>query len=620
MSNAEIPRRKNTMRFFVSGAMLIVLLFILGFFAVNNLYGGALTPSTRPRTATILAINDVYRLTGPDRGAGGGGLARVRALREKLEVANPDLLLLHAGDFLSPSLLGKTYKGEQMVDLLNLLDGNPKAGSFDPRMFVVFGNHEFDDTNCKRTGPLAARIRESEFTYIASNFDFKKAIAKGDACAGLHEVANLVAPYKDKIVPYKVVKSGDLQIGIYGLSIGNADYEAVMIPDVVHTSCEMVKKLKNLGVDVVVALTHLNWTTDLSLLDLASDGTPLKKPACSVHPDVIVGGHDHTRMALPRNGHPKIFKADADATSANEIIVSVDRFGKVSVRGININLKETEASDPLVLSRAEDWFRMHDELYCQAACKDLKDEKLKTCLANVPHGKCLKKEIATLTTTLEAEEIKNRSQETGFGDWFMDHVRRVSKADVAIFNAGGMRLNYDIAAGRKVVRRHMAEMFPYSNHMVVAAVPIPQLWHAMAYALSRPGEGAWLHFSGLAAKLGSDGKLERLVLLKEDGKRIELSKTSDRTVKVASNAFVLGNGDNHGFGLCASAKKCPDEIIEKFGRNWPEGVSDDPAQLVEEFMKRDGGMNGVAFKTDQRLCPPNRDPKECLIGRNQDSP
>lgn len=212
----DIVIRRFLSRNLCTGPCFILLIAVASFW----FFSGSVTATTL-RTATLLSINDVYRLTGPDRGAGGGGLARVRALRAKLEAVHPDLLLLHAGDFLSPSLLGKTYKGKQMVDLMNLLDGDPQAGSVDRRMFAVFGNHEFDDTHCTKEGPLAARIQESDFTYIASNIDFQKAILPDNKCEGLRDVASPDAT--QKIVPYKIIKTGDLTLGIYGLTIRNDD-------------------------------------------------------------------------------------------------------------------------------------------------------------------------------------------------------------------------------------------------------------------------------------------------------------------------------------------------------------------------------------------------------------
>ena len=93
------------------------------------------------RAFKILHLNDIYRIEGLADGR--GGLARVRTLRTELEQDCPgDVMITHAGDALFPSLLSRVFNGEQMIDALNSLDGNPDA--FDARMFFTPGNHEFD--------------------------------------------------------------------------------------------------------------------------------------------------------------------------------------------------------------------------------------------------------------------------------------------------------------------------------------------------------------------------------------------------------------------------------------------------------------------------------------------
>ena len=84
-----------------------------------------------------------------------------------------------------------------------------------------------------------------------------------------------------------------------------------------EVSCEQVKALRAQGADAVVALTHLSWRSDLKLLGYGADFKPLAADArqCDDGPDVVIGGHDHNSMALPSNA-PRLFKADADATSA----------------------------------------------------------------------------------------------------------------------------------------------------------------------------------------------------------------------------------------------------------------------------------------------------------------
>lgn len=88
---------------------------------------------------TFLQLNDVYEIA-PIQGGKFGGMARVETLHQQLLQENKNTLLVMAGDFLNPSLLGtlkvdnERVLGKQMIEVIN-------AMKFD---VVAFGNHEFD--------------------------------------------------------------------------------------------------------------------------------------------------------------------------------------------------------------------------------------------------------------------------------------------------------------------------------------------------------------------------------------------------------------------------------------------------------------------------------------------
>ena len=70
-------------------------------------------------------------------------------------------MLLLAGDFLNPSLIGtikvdgERVRGKQMIEVLNAMNID----------LVAFGNHEFDIPK----KDLQNRINESSFPWISSN-------------------------------------------------------------------------------------------------------------------------------------------------------------------------------------------------------------------------------------------------------------------------------------------------------------------------------------------------------------------------------------------------------------------------------------------------------------------
>lgn len=564
----------------------------------------------KPGKAVLLTINDVYRLKGINDG-NDGGLPRVRALRAELERDAPDLLLLHAGDFLSPSFLGRTYKGEQMIDLMNVLDGDPVRGTIDPRMFVAFGNHEFDDSHCKKKGPLASLVAESEFTWLAANLDFSK-------CAPLQELAG-----SPRIAPSRIVESGGLRVGIYGVTLSRSKYAAI-VSDPVATSCAQVKELRSKGADVVVALTHLAWQTDLSLLGLDSDSKPVAENArtCSDMPDVVVGGHDHVAMNLPSK-NPRLFKADADALSAWVIELSKDANGKVQITSRLVALDASRKPDALAERLADQWLVRHDEQFCARDCLSHGPKKRKACMAKVTNGACLREPIAQTASLIETEELANRSSETGFGNWIADRVRVAGGADVAFLNAGGIRLNYNIAPGTMITRRHLAQMFPFKNKLAIRDVPGKVLWKAMEQAVKKRGEGAWAHFSGMVVRLEGEGGrqvLSQILVRRRDGTLLKVGPDMETPIKLASISFVLANGDGHGFALCPNESNiwaCK-SAIEKTP-DWPlVGEGRDLTGFLLRELRIAGKDTSVSFSKDGRLCDPRQ--SDCLIDRWQKKP
>ncbi len=137
-----------------------ILLLLAGCSGLPNQPGTA-DKGGKPQL-TLVVINDIYRLD---------NLPYVRTLRAELEKKEGEVLLLHAGDFLFPSLLSQRFNGEQMVDVLNYLDGDGKA--FDERMFITFGNHEFEKDKLKHADMLQSRIRESQFAWLGTNVEFQ---------------------------------------------------------------------------------------------------------------------------------------------------------------------------------------------------------------------------------------------------------------------------------------------------------------------------------------------------------------------------------------------------------------------------------------------------------------
>ena len=101
--------------------LVVPMLVACGSHAVPRL--AAAEPAEEEASVHVVVINDTYRIEG-DPSADRGGLARVRTVRASLEAEHGPVLVLHAGDFLFPSFLSRTFQGAQMVDVLGRLDGD----------------------------------------------------------------------------------------------------------------------------------------------------------------------------------------------------------------------------------------------------------------------------------------------------------------------------------------------------------------------------------------------------------------------------------------------------------------------------------------------------------------
>ena len=590
----------DVMRFSFAGAVTIALAIAFGLLALAQPLQAQST-----RKAVILSVNDVYRIEGTNDSKS-GGMARVRALRAELERVTPDMLFLHAGDFLGPSFMGRTFAGAQMIDLMNLMDGNARPGGFDSRMFVTFGNHEFDSTNCGRDGPLAGLVTAAEFTWLAGNLDFNR-------CDRLRALVG-----KPNIAANRIVESGGLRIGLFGVTLSYPEYAAVVL-DPVASACRQIEDLRARGVDAVVALTHLRWSTDLALLGLGPDGrelSPASRP-CKHAPDVVIGGHDHASMALP-SASPKLFKADADAVSAWVIEIVKPRNAQPRIKGRLVQLDQRRAQDPFTARITNYWLKQHDERFCLNECVGLSGDNARACRRAVDDGACLKETYGRAASAIETEEIVNRSFETGFGDWLADQIRAAGDADVAFLNAGSIRINQSLPAGTVLSRRHLEQMFPFRDKLVTREVSGAALWRAMEHAVAQRGEGPWAHFSGMAvelAKAQSPDRIARIVVQRRDGKKVEINPTSTALFKVASSPFLLADGDGHGFGICpadTARSKCI-ELLDA-SPDWPlTGDGADIASLVRMKLRALDPARGLERAPDRRLC--DRGQTACLMSK-----
>jgi 5'-nucleotidase len=255
MISARLPRRA------LGAALLFALVATLPTFAQKN--------AECTVRVTLLQVNDVYQFM-PVEGGKRGGLARISALRKKIQAESPHTLLLLAGDTISPSVESITYKGRQMIDAWNLSGLE----------YSTFGNHEFD------FGPdvLRERVAESKFKWLAANVVDKKS---GKTFAGTPE--------------FLIREFDGVKVGFFGLTLPETKVTSKPGPDVdILDPCATATRL---------------------VPEIRAQGAQLAR--CS-GVDLILGGHEHTLLESMAGKAP-IFKMTADGRELGRIDLNISK-------------------------------------------------------------------------------------------------------------------------------------------------------------------------------------------------------------------------------------------------------------------------------------------------------
>ena len=442
---------------------------------------GTLDAAAETVKITILGVGDTYDFAEED---GRGGFARQNAVAKAERAANPNTLYVFDGDMLSPSLLSGFDKGQNTIDLTNLV----------PFDIAVPGNHEFD------FGPenFFEKMKASKYPWAAINITN----ADGSPIEGLGGVMMKdVGGVKVALIPVaqdtspEVASTGDLKF----------------LPTV-ETAIAAAKKAREDGAEIVVGVVQTDMTNDRQFM--ASHAF-----------DVIMSGDDHS-YATAFDGITAYVETSIDGEFLSPIDLMVD-IGKD--KDGNRTVSWTPAF------RFIDTANVTPDPESQALV-----DKFQSQL-----DESLNVEIGTTEVPLDSRRNVVRAEESAMGNVIADAMRAATGADITITNGGGIRADRLYDAGTVLTRRDILSELPFGNVTVMTEIPGSQVLAALENGVSQveKGAGRFPQVSGISFSFDPSAEPGSRVSEVMVG---DQPLDPDKVYKVATNDYMLSGGDGYG--------------------------------------------------------------------------
>jgi len=456
------------------------------------------------RTLTVVGTGDLQGVMSPaeqkiDLNGDGirekavlGGIARLATVYKRLKRENPDTLVFSAGD----DLMGRYFQTFHGTAIFTLMS----AAGYD---YFVFGNHEFDH------GPeeLANALEVAKFGVICSDLNLTGAFAGKTSPWVLREIAGT------KVGIFSMMTEGLAQMtspGTVRLKASN-----------VKTARAMVRLLRAKGAKVVIALTHIGYTNDVSVA----------KQVKGI--DLIFGGHSHVYpRKMGRIGKTAIVNGGEQGPLAVRVDLPLDDEGGVLHRQVTMRYIPVDGNytaDPAVQKLLESYEKRFPP--------------------KVILGRSL--------TPWDLSEKTLRKNESGVADMINDLLRRKFHADIVLNNSGAFRGKTLYPAG-PVSDRMLRAIDAFRNNVYLMTLKGKRIREILEHSAAKYGTGGWLQVSGLrftvdlrrpkqrleGEKILRPGHRVRQIRVWEEGRWKALE--DGKEYRVLSNAFmVLRAGDGY---------------------------------------------------------------------------
>ena len=414
------------------------------------------------------------------------------AEREAAQQAGREVMQLDAGDQFQGSLFYTAWKGE--VEAL-------VANAFGTEAMTV-GNHEFDNG----PEPLSRFIARVKFPVLSANID-----------------ASAEPMLAGRLKPSVQFTRAGLKIGVVGLTTLQTETTSSPGPTIRFTDpAEALTResaaLRAQGVQVVIALSHLGVGEDMRLAG--------NIPGV----DVFVGGHSHTLLSDSEAGAAGPAHAMVTGSAGRAVVVQAACFGRyfgrldldldaagqiVSVGGDTRHVGFERPEAPEVAAIVQRYAAQLDTIRNRV-------------VGHVP----------------DSIDIAGcRIGECTMGNFIADALLAATpKADVALFNGGGMRTGLPWG---DITMSDVLTALPFGNTIATVQVTGGDLAAALANGVARAGFGGFPQIAGMRIvwqPLAPEG--QRLRARQPDGSYAPINPL--RLYTVVTNNFIRQGGDGYG--------------------------------------------------------------------------
>ena len=465
------------------------------------------SPNLHAKTLVLLTTSDLQGQMEPAtvNGESLGGFARIAWVIKLAKTLLPqNTIAVATGD----DLLGEyflTFKGRAIYSVLSEMGID----------VATLGNHEFDQ------GPevLAEAMEYAGFPFVETNLS-----------------ATALSPFKAPFLPCTAFERDGLRIGFIGLitpdlpHITRVENSVQVNPNLAEVATTYAMFLKEfVGVDVVVALTHIGLEADKELAQ--------KVPEI----DVICGAHSHDMLMeaveVPHENGRKtvIVQTGLRGRYFGVLLLQIEDHRITRYRWVPVKMDSRIPEDQETARLVESY------------------------RSQLPPAQVL----THTEVPLDSRGESMRTRETNLGDMVTDVIRQRFGVDAVILNGGGFRGDRLIPAG-PITTQDTATLFPFGNSVVILRLKGKVLKEALergASALPQPA-GRFLQVSGMRVVIDPTRQPQRLketngevTGIETSGERVirvevatdngYLPLDMDRTYTVATNTYLASGGDGY---------------------------------------------------------------------------